>query len=71
MHPKNFAPLSEGLRGNGCFKVTPSKNLCQILRRLVVCVCVCGGVRMFSRTKNLSSYILFLVAEKILQGCLA
>ena len=36
MHPKNFAPLSEGLRGNGCFKITPSKNLCQILRRLVV-----------------------------------
>ena len=35
MHPKNFAPLSEELRGNGCFKVTPSKNLCQILRRLI------------------------------------
>lgn len=67
MHPKNFAPLSEGLRGNGCFKVTPSKNLCQILRRLVGVVVV----RIFSRTKNHSSYILFLVAEKILQGCLA
>lgn len=67
MHPKNFAPLSEGLRGNGCFKVTPSKNLCQILRRLVGVVVV----HIFSRTKSHSSYILFLVDEKILQGCLA